>query len=68
MRCRLKRALTLGEKILYGHLEDAHESDIDRGSSYLRVRPDVRVRTSLLIVRLTSVQRVACQDATGQVL
>lgn len=40
--CRLKRPLTLSEKILYGHLDDPHGQDITRGVSYLKLRPDVR--------------------------
>merc|ERR1712179_326887 len=47
---RLKRPLTLSEKILYSHLDDPHGQDIVRGESYLRLRPD----------------RVAMQDATAQ--
>jgi len=39
---RLRRPLTLSEKILYGHLDDPHGQDIERGVSYLRLRPDVR--------------------------
>ncbi|KAF7433607.1 Aconitate hydratase mitochondrial [Pleurotus ostreatus] len=50
VRDRLKRPLTLSEKILYGHLDDPHGQDIERGVSYLKLRPD----------------RVACQDATAQ--
>jgi len=50
VRDRLKRPLTLSEKILYGHLDDPHNQDITRGVSYLKLRPD----------------RVACQDATAQ--
>ncbi|KAF8901204.1 aconitase [Gymnopilus junonius] len=50
VRERLKRPLTLSEKIVYGHLDDAVNQDIERGVSYLRLRPD----------------RVACQDATAQ--
>ena len=40
---RLKRPLTLSEKIVYGHLDDPHNQDITRGQSYLKLRPDVRV-------------------------
>merc|ERR1712157_334993 len=40
--------LTYAEKILYSHLDDPHGQDIERGKSYLKLRPD----------------RVACQDAT----
>ncbi|KAF8906886.1 aconitase family-domain-containing protein [Mucidula mucida] len=50
VRDRLNRPLTLSEKILYGHLDDPHGQDIERGTSYLKLRPD----------------RVACQDATAQ--
>ena len=38
----LKRPLTLSEKILYGHLDDPVNQDIVRGTSYLKLRPDVR--------------------------
>ena len=47
---RLNRPLTYAEKLLYGHLDDPHGQDIERGVSYLKLRPD----------------RVACQDATAQ--
>ncbi|KAJ1973757.1 Aconitate hydratase mitochondrial [Dimargaris xerosporica] len=47
---RLNRPLTLSEKIVYSHLDDAHNQEIERGKSYLKLRPD----------------RVACQDATAQ--
>ncbi|KAH3681125.1 hypothetical protein WICPIJ_007900 [Wickerhamomyces pijperi] len=47
---RLGRPLTYAEKILYGHLDDPHHQEIERGVSYLKLRPD----------------RVACQDATAQ--
>ncbi|EDR10198.1 aconitate hydratase 2 [Laccaria bicolor S238N-H82] len=50
IRKRLDRPLTLSEKIVYGHLDDPHGQDIERGVSYLKLRPD----------------RVACQDATAQ--
>lgn len=43
--------MTLAEKIVYGHLDDAHNAELVRGESYLKLRPD----------------RVACQDATAQV-
>merc|ERR1719326_1295916 len=42
--------MTLSEKILYSHLDNPAEQDIERGSSYLKLRPD----------------RVAMQDATAQ--
>lgn len=47
---RLKRPLTYAEKLLYGHLDNPHEQEIERGVSYLKLRPD----------------RIACQDATAQ--
>lgn len=50
VRNRLKRPLTLAEKILYSHLDEPATQDIQRGKSYLRLRPD----------------RVAMQDATAQ--
>ncbi|KAK3060009.1 hypothetical protein LTS18_009542, partial [Coniosporium uncinatum] len=50
VRQRLNRPLTYAEKILYSHLDDPHGQEIERGSSYLKLRPD----------------RVACQDATAQ--
>lgn len=37
---RLKRPLTLSEKILYSHLDDPNNQKIVRGESYLRLRPD----------------------------
>jgi len=42
--------LTLTEKILYSHLDDPVGQSIERGVSYLKLRPD----------------RVAMQDATAQ--
>merc|ERR1712223_1823524 len=50
LKKRLNRPMTLSEKILYSHLDNPAEQDIERGSSYLRPRPD----------------RVAMQDATAQ--
>jgi aconitate hydratase len=50
VRGRLNRPLTLSEKVLYGHLDDPANQDIERGTSYLKLRPD----------------RVAMQDATAQ--
>lgn len=47
---RLNRPLTLSEKIVYGHLDDPTNQEIERGKTYLRLRPD----------------RVAMQDATAQ--
>lgn len=50
VRSRLNRPLTMSEKVLYSHLDDPKNQDIQRGTSYLRLRPD----------------RVAMQDATAQ--
>ncbi|KAI5698976.1 hypothetical protein M8J75_014738 [Diaphorina citri] len=50
IRKRLNRPLTLSEKVLYSHIDDPHNQEIERGVSYLRLRPD----------------RVAMQDATAQ--
>ena len=50
VRGRLKRPLTLTEKILYGHLADPAGADLTRGTAYTEFKPD----------------RVALQDATAQ--
>jgi len=50
VRGRLKRPLTLAEKILLGHLNDPGHQVLEPGRSYLMLRPD----------------RVAMQDATAQ--
>ncbi|KAJ8922957.1 hypothetical protein NQ315_001503 [Exocentrus adspersus] len=47
---RLNRPLTLSEKVLYSHIDQPDTQEIERGVSYLRLRPD----------------RVAMQDATAQ--
>ncbi len=50
VRGRLNKPLTLAEKILYGHLDDASKQDLTQGESFLLLNPD----------------RVAMQDATAQ--
>lgn len=50
VRKRLNRPLTFSEKVVYGHLDDPEHQEIQRGVSYLKLRPD----------------RVAMQDATAQ--
>ncbi len=50
IRKRLNRDLTLAEKIIYGHLADPENQEINRGKSFLLLHPD----------------RVAMQDATAQ--
>lgn len=47
---RLGRPLTLAEKIVYGHLADPQNQELERGKSFLMLNPD----------------RVAMQDATAQ--
>lgn len=50
VRKRLERPLTLTEKILYGHLHNPAEAELNRGESYIELHPD----------------RVILQDATTQ--
>ncbi len=50
VQTRLARALTLAEKIVFGHLDDPQGQELLRGKSFLLLRPD----------------RVAMQDATAQ--
>ena len=50
VRERLKRPLTLTEKVLLGHLYDPHKQELNRGDSFLLLNPD----------------RVLMQDVTGQ--
>jgi len=50
VRSRFNKPLTLAEKIVYSHLDDPHGAELERGKSYLKLRPD----------------RVYCQDATAQ--
>jgi len=50
VRDRLKRPLTLAEKILFSHLDDPANQELEAGKAYLQLRPD----------------RVALQDATAQ--
>ena len=49
-RRRLKRPLTLAEKVMLGHLDDPEAQDLEPGASYLMLRPD----------------RVVFQDVLGQ--
>jgi aconitate hydratase len=50
MRKRVGRDLTLAEKILFTHLDKPESADVERGKSYIDLRPD----------------RVGMQDATAQ--
>ena len=50
VRDRLGRPLTFAEKVLFGHLDDPKNQELERGESFLLLRPD----------------RVAMQDATAQ--
>eukprot|EP01128_Nolandella_sp_AFSM9_P008764 TRINITY_DN5440_c0_g1_i1.p1 TRINITY_DN5440_c0_g1~~TRINITY_DN5440_c0_g1_i1.p1 ORF type:complete len:775 (+),score=178.75 TRINITY_DN5440_c0_g1_i1:39-2363(+) len=52
VRKRLDRPLSLSEKILYGHLDDPVNQEIERGKSFLNLRVD----------------RAALQDATAQMV
>lgn len=49
-RKRLGQPLTLAEKIVFGHLADPENEDLERGEAYIQLQPD----------------RVAMQDATAQ--
>jgi aconitate hydratase len=49
LRHRLDRPLTLSEKLLYTHLRNPLEQELDRGKSFLLLDPD----------------RAACHDATA---
>ncbi|MEK6985330.1 MAG: aconitate hydratase [Candidatus Thermoplasmatota archaeon] len=50
VRRRLNRPLTLAEKLLYSHLDNPSGAELNRGTSYLDLRPD----------------RITMQDATAQ--
>src|SRR5207249_3837899 len=50
VRRRLNRPLTMSEKILFGHVDDPANQELEAGSSFLRLRVD----------------RVIMQDATAQ--
>ena len=50
VRSRLGRPLTLAEKVIYGHLADPQNAELEAGKSYINLQPD----------------RVALQDATAQ--
>ena len=50
VRARYNRPLTLAEKLLLGHLDDAKGAELDSGESYIMLNPD----------------RVIHQDVTGQ--
>ncbi|MBI5503577.1 MAG: aconitate hydratase [Deltaproteobacteria bacterium] len=49
-RKRVGKPLTLAQKIILGHLDNAASADLERGKSYVELRPD----------------RIAMQDATAQ--
>jgi aconitate hydratase len=48
VRRRLRRPLTLAEKVLLGHLDDPERQDLVPGKSYLMLRPDRVVFQDLL--------------------
>jgi aconitate hydratase len=48
---RYDRPFTLSEKILYGHLDDPKAQEIERGKSYLNLRPDrVAMQVKIYII------------------
>lgn len=49
VRKTLNRPLTLGEKIIYGHLDDP-TTKVERGQTYLKLRPD-RVAMQVRVAR-----------------
>lgn len=50
IRPRLNRPLTLSDKVILGHLDDPAATELERGQTYLQLRPD----------------RVVLQDVLGQ--
>jgi aconitate hydratase len=50
VRPRLNRPLTLADKVILGHLDDPETTELERGQTYLQLRPD----------------RVVLQDVLGQ--
>src|ERR1700756_2114313 len=62
---RLGKPLTLGDKILLGHLDDPEHQEMEPGKSYLMLRPDrvgfqdVLGQTGLLQFRQTRREKVA---------
>ncbi len=50
VRSRLNRPLTLADKVVLGHLDDPETAELERGQSYIQLRPD----------------RVVLQDVLGQ--
>jgi aconitate hydratase len=50
VRSRLNRPLTLADKVVLGHLDDPETTELERGQTYLQLRPD----------------RVILQDVLGQ--
>jgi aconitate hydratase len=65
VRRRLRRPLTLSEKVLLGHLDDAEHQELEVGKSQLALRPDrvvfqdVLGQTGLLQFMQTGRERVA---------
>ena len=40
VKAKLNKPMNLAEKVVYGHLDDPHNSELVRGESYLKLRPD----------------------------
>ena len=65
VRRRLGRALTLADKVVLGHLDDAEHQEMEPGRSYLFLRPDrvvlqdVLGQTAMLQFRQTQRDKVA---------
>src|SRR5579859_5248235 len=65
VRRRLARPLTLAEKLLFGHLDQPDTQELQRGHSWLALRPDrvvfqdVLGQTGLLQFMLTGRERVS---------
>ena len=51
-RCRLGHPLTLADKVVLGHLDDAEHQELEPGRSYLSLRPDrVVIRRAAMVRR-----------------
>ena len=62
---RLNRPLTLAEKIVYGHLDNPHDQDIERGVSYLKLRPDVSGSYDLNLGKSTNFSSLSSLARSG---
>jgi aconitate hydratase len=66
VRQRLGRPMGLAEKVLLAHLDDPSNTDIERGKSYVQLRPDrvilqdVLGQTAMLAVHADAAAQTAC--------